>query len=338
MAYGMARFSWYFPASGFSWVQGWILPDKSKNRPEKTKKHRKDDEPEPVLVPGPRPRQGLKLGFGQDLLKWYEPFQTETALFRTFAATEPTEEGILAFANRYGRLSGSTYVCCEPADPDWPEPRLWGEPISQWRRHIARMKQAVEFWDLARQGDTAGLSRYIWWEKSPDGANHCFCWEGEGEEKHRIEIGLLNFLSRLEQVQPGGLIIPTYFLLNEIINPELTNAVAPQLSYAPHQGREELSLCPQSLLGALWLQFAQAIAGNRDYRACRECGKWFEVSLEGARKSRLFCTDACKSKSYRGRKERAQALRATGKGFKEIARELETDVATVKKWVSNRKG
>src|SRR5262249_19931292 len=39
--------------------------------------------------------------------RWYEPRQDTPALFRTFADTPATEEGILRFAERFGMLGGS---------------------------------------------------------------------------------------------------------------------------------------------------------------------------------------------------------------------------------------
>ena len=34
------------------------------------------------------------------------------------------------------------------------------------------------------------------------------------------------------------------------------------------------------LLGAFWLQLADAITGNKKYRSCLECGRWFEISAD----------------------------------------------------------
>jgi hypothetical protein len=61
------------------------------------------------------------------------------------------------------------------------------------------------------------------------------------------------------------------------------------------------------LLSAAWLQLAQAIAGNHTYRACKECGDWFEISSrsDGRTARRLFCSDACKSRDYRRQRQAA---------------------------------
>jgi hypothetical protein len=99
--------------------------------------------------------------------------------------------------------------------------------------------------------------------------------------------------------------------------------------------RQHLRLCqvPRTFLAALWLQFAQAVAEDKDYRQCGECGSWFEVSPEVARTNRRFCSNACRSRLYRQRQARAKELFAEGKSLQEIAAELRSTVAVVKKWI-----
>jgi DNA-binding NarL/FixJ family response regulator len=63
-----------------------------------------------------------------------------------------------------------------------------------------------------------------------------------------------------------------------------------------------------------------------------------ELSPEIARTSRLFCSESCRARAYRERKEKAVQLAAEGKTPKEIAAELDSDVKTVKGWIKQRKG
>lgn len=93
-------------------------------------------------------------------------------------------------------------------------------------------------------------------------------------------------------------------------------------------------LDPSTLLAAIWLQFALAVSGNRAYQNCKECGRWFEVSPEKARKSKLFCSQACRSKAYRERQSLARQMHQAGKTFEAIAQELGSDADTVKNWVT----
>jgi hypothetical protein len=124
----------------------------------------------------------------------------------------------------------------------------------------------------------------------------------------------------------------------------LYREVHPSLDINPATGQLVMRMHPEDLFTALWFQFAQAVAGNKDYRQCRGCPNWFEMSPdEDARTARrLFCSDQCKSRDYRKRKDRAVELR--GEGLKPAmiaerlkAEGLETDIDTVKNWVGRRK-
>jgi predicted nucleic acid-binding Zn ribbon protein len=96
---------------------------------------------------------------------------------------------------------------------------------------------------------------------------------------------------------------------------------------------------PHTLLSAMWLQFAQTIAGSKRFRACKVCGRWIEISKEktGKRINRLFCSDSCKSWDYRRKREQAVQLQAEGKKPREIASTLGTGVDKVKAWLKASK-
>lgn len=56
-----------------------------------------------------------------------------------------------------------------------------------------------------------------------------------------------------------------------------------------------------NLIGALWVQLALAVAGNRTYRSCPVCGEWWDAT--NARSHKTVCSDNCRAKrSYRQRK------------------------------------
>lgn len=95
-------------------------------------------------------------------------------------------------------------------------------------------------------------------------------------------------------------------------------------------------VAPQNLIGALFLQFGRAVAGDKDHRPCKECGKWFELVPQDKGR-REFCRAACKVKDYRDRKKRAVELKATGQTPQQIAKATGTELETVKRWVG-RKG
>ena len=115
----------------------------------------------------------------------------------------------------------------------------------------------------------------------------------------------------------------------------LSRRLSPRLDYDPGTGRSDLVFVPETLRDVMWLQLADAIARERRYRQCEVCGKWFEIAPDVARTSRMYCATACKLRAYRARQKRARQLRARGTSLREIARELDTSVQTVKGWVAD---
>lgn len=139
----------------------------------------------------------------------------------------------------------------------------------------------------------------------------------------------------LDLFQPGDIVMPALFLVQRWINKQIKDHVSPRLVYHTDLRKQVLRFVPESLLGALWLQFSQAIDADKEYRSCKQCGKWFEIALEGdgRTKRRLFCSDPCKSKDYRERRSRARQMRSEGKSIRTIVKELQTDGETIKEWL-----
>jgi predicted nucleic acid-binding Zn ribbon protein len=98
-------------------------------------------------------------------------------------------------------------------------------------------------------------------------------------------------------------------------------------------GNVALSVEIDELMPALWLQFAFAVAEDKQYRRCAVCDRAFELAPGENRADRRFCSDRCRIRAYRQRKAQACEMRTAGKHLREIAKEFDTDVATVKGWV-----
>src|SRR5262249_22317738 len=123
-------FTWWVPANGYVWRdaiagerQHWVLV------------------PNAGSGPGWRGRR-------------YAPLQEHSGLFREFAATETSPEGLLGFANRYGTLFG------EHGRP---------EPLHRWQVEVLRLRQVISLWDLLCADDREGLRRHIVWDVTPEG-------------------------------------------------------------------------------------------------------------------------------------------------------------------------
>jgi hypothetical protein len=134
---------------------------------------------------------------------------------------------------------------------------------------------------------------------------------------------------------PGDLVVPALAFLQAKISERLLGKVTQRLLFDVEEKRLHLRPVPDDLITALWLQFAQAVDGDKAFRQCTECEAYFEVSPEVARTNRRFCTNACRSRMYRQRQTRAKEMHAAGMPIKEIADRLDSDVATVRAWLGN---
>src|SRR5262249_2819051 len=104
--------------------------------------------------------------------------------------------------------------------------------------------------------------------------------------------------------------------------------------------RAVTDIVPKNLLSAMWWQLWSAVRGDVDIRQCqsRACGKWFAIDADSGRGTarKVFCSDPCKSRDYRDRKERAIQLRSKGTTVEDIANQLQTDAKTIKAWVGTK--
>jgi hypothetical protein len=86
-------------------------------------------------------------------------------------------------------------------------------------------------------------------------------------------------------------------------------------------------IVPKNFLAAVWLQFAEAVNWNKQYRVCRECGSCFELS-PAKHTDRQYCSDLCKVNAYRVRKAIQQHYLAGTKPH-EIAKFFDCEVEKV---------
>ena len=115
----------------------------------------------------------------------------------------------------------------------------------------------------------------------------------------------------------GGLMNPTnprngaLYELYLAINERLTTQTAPRLVGVmsertpsvvgfrppPPPDRLEIKIGPEHLLGCLWLQFARAVEGDKEYRRCmaRACNNWMEIG-KGSYSKRAKFLPSCLSR------------------------------------------
>ncbi len=83
------------------------------------------------------------------------------------------------------------------------------------------------------------------------------------------------------------------------VSPAIVNVGVPVAG--PDDSGLRLTFQVDSLIGAMWLQLALAIDGNRVYKTCPVCGEWWDASA--SRSHRETCSDTCrKARNRRNRK------------------------------------
>jgi hypothetical protein len=269
-------------------------------------------------------------------------------LFRLFADISPDEKGILEFATRFGNLwEGHELSIDRPGTRQHPAAAR-GVSLDTWRFHIVELRRLADLWDLIQRGDKEALASHIRWaQEVPDGPavyfdrhprsrpgkQPCPAPEGAGEliasNSSRREM--------LATFRPGDVLLPAKAYLGAQLDAFLFDAVREvphAMSWDARREHPVLSYWCQTLMSAVWLQFAIVVNENLSYRRCRDCGTWFEVAPRAARASRQFCSTSCRSKAYRERQDRARQLYAGGKTIETIAEELDSDPTTVRKWIT----
>ena len=125
----------------------------------------------------------------------------------------------------------------------------------------------------------------------------------------------------------------TRILMQRIANQNLKKWTAARILIDTEEGTQGLYVVPENLLGALWVQFAESIDGGRSKVRCIQCGSWMVVAPDTSRSDRTFCSNRCRSKAYRERQSKARHLHREGMKPSAIAKKLNSDTQTVRRWV-----
>lgn len=302
-------FSWNVVAQGYEWVNG------EPHSHAWTKKEYEQLSADNRYLVGRDTYNSLKETY--QVQHYYPLSKKHTDLFQAFAAANPTAIGIQQFADKYGLLGGKysvgvKFITVAPRMVelrgnwrlDVPATRIGytdnyatGDPFTAWVKHISTMRHAVNVWSLLQKQDEAGLREYVKWRPltfdlvNPD--------TGERLTSGRAVFAFENAAGEKKLVQ-GETLRPARVLLADLINDNLKGQVSPlTLCYV---GLEQTTLrfVPESLLGALWLQFAQAVDKSYAYKQCEACGKWFDISKGvGARADKKTCSGRCKKRRER---------------------------------------
>jgi hypothetical protein len=279
---------------------------------------------------------GAYKALGLAELTSYRPFDRNPALFREFAELPDSFLDIRNFSNKWGSLGSDAAYSIVLGKYDSTR---WGEASGRWSDEILEMRTAVQIWDMARLHDQEALKKLISFED--DGVMWRYITDGgavdekveylceiENEEAFKqlcdkvihgtdqnvfISPGI-NFAGqivsdekyhpeRMAVISQDDLTTAALFVVEDFINDGLKGRVSAQMGWSHAHRRPMTQLIPDSLLGAMWLQFSMAVSRNIDFGHCLECRSWFEISPGTGRPDKSYCSDACRMRAYRERKK-----------------------------------
>ena len=204
-------------------------------------------------------------------IEYYQPFE-DPGLFKLFANIEPTKEGVLAFAQKYGQIGADN-------------------SLLTWTEQIQAMRSAADLWDLVQRRDIIQLAFLIRWD------SHAINFE---TDRGDVLIAGEDSMTHFKRPDP---VRPALFHLQKIINRQLEGQASAKLLWAADYSRLHLHIMPTTLIGGLWLQFARAIEDNIGYRACEAgCGRWIALHHGSARIDKRTCSPACRTALWRKQK------------------------------------
>lgn len=262
---------------------------------------------------------GLADGVGP-IRRTYNPLEWVTApLFRRFAELATDRGSILSFASQFGRLGGpletglpaeGTFYLGEgrKREPIFLQARA--DRYDLWIQSIERMRRLVSLWEAAgsaRDTVSQSLAHVFNWER-PDrvvyvdpnhGRRRIIAAGGDPAEAVHPER------LRLHLFKTGDLRGPALQEVSEDVSSVLEDLVAPQLQWDDRGTRLRFVVVPNSLLGALWLQFAQAISADSRFRQCEGpgCTNWIEIHPSRNQRNRKTCSNACRQRLSRSNRE-----------------------------------
>jgi hypothetical protein len=268
-----------------------------------------------------------------------------SGLFLHLADTAAEMHGIVAFLEMcLVRLLRTSTLAKGSIDAalNLLDPRSSQESLQNWEDAARWMRLLVDLWQMARKKKRADLSRHIRWTER-ESNKKCVIYECRREDypEARLPEDIREIIASndahadwLNVLKPKDLFAPAFAFIETKVNQHLGADVSAQLLLDTKSKQLCLEVIPRSFSAFIWLQFGRALAEGKEYSRCLTCGTYFEHSAETARTNRRFCSNACRSKNYRERQEKARRLQADGLSLSEIARELDSDKETVQGWLA----
>lgn len=323
-------FEWFVHNEGYNWLETDATPDTA--APLEVPNGSKAGKKQPWITVAGEPTSINLMA-----RRKYYPLRDYSCLFRIFAEISLEPKGIIAFADQYGLLGVELDTLPGRVKPFFGT----AEPVAAWEGEVMAIRSALALWDMVTLHEYQALEEYLLpfveVVRGDLGGSGPAGGKAIGLDG-RSDLGELRWFRThpeiLELFESGEHKLIALGRVQAIVNEHLGSRVSPRILWDDYRkGDWGLYFVPDNLAGAIWIQFAQAITENRDYRRCRQCDSWFEIDHYKARTNRYFCSNACRSKAYRERQQEARDMAAAGINIKDIAARLGSEVETVVGWI-----
>ncbi len=248
------------------------------------------------------------------------PLRDEPGLFQKFEALSHDAESIRQFCNQHGRI----FVTDHLTDPRSGQ-TIPAQSIIEVTSELNSMKIASHLWSAIKREDHRELQRFIRWspksfqvriliESSPKGI------AVPSSERYPVGQYLVfsEWLVRTEAQQAemrvlgeaggwlyGSTLGPSRLALQRIINKRLEKYCYPRL-YLDGKGNSVGLTTPTNLLGCMWLQLYQDVAGHQKLIQCEICKQPMNVTENRSDKR---AHDKCSNQERARRFREKQKLR-----------------------------
>ena len=231
----LLQFPWRVAKAGYSWVQS-----------------------EPAFAAGSQPApfltDGRAIGTAGFHVMEHQPLVAFPGLFRVFADTEPSRDGVKAFADRFGPLGPDVATQIPLSDQRNAKgvPLGTGEPLSKWNDEILTMRLAIDIWEAARDGDVSRLERRIIWTEDGSGIgihSHPELTDRQlPDPPDRVERAWIASTHLGDDVHGrfvrGDLVKPALHYLQSKVNEKLEGRASPRLLWDKKRERLGLYIVP----------------------------------------------------------------------------------------------
>jgi hypothetical protein len=239
--------------------------------------------------------------------------QPSEEAYLDFAHIDGTDEAaLLKFANKHGSL-GTLLSHFHSADTK----RVWGESLSAWQRHWEEFHRAFDLWEAASEVDRHRAKELMTLPVQEPGDprpflpevysltdERSFARDPLSVAKKVVVLWINRNLMPQRNVSTRECRVPGCKELKFYNRLRVTPWV--QYTLEVRESRRmvfvELRVKPTSLLSAIWLQFAEYVAGSRKIRRCEACNQYMDVTdcaRPGAKRMHERCSHAARVRRWR---------------------------------------